>query len=295
MPRRKESIFESLIEAPWWMSVIVACIAFIVVRFVVPATMKGSPLLGAAARQLSSYAVWVALFLLIPGGISALLSWRRGELLRGQTGLSTIRNLSWRSLEELVGEAYRKNGFSVVGNSWPGADGGVDLVARKNGERVLIQCKQWKADKVGVRTVREMFGLLNSERANEVHIITSGEFTNEAIDFARNKPIRLIDGPKLVQIVKSAQSNSLNIPPVHESPSEPTAVSSVICPKCGSNMVLRKAAKGPNQGKDFWGCERFPSCRGTREVNTATHSDGFRHIDAGVPNSLAADVKRERA
>jgi restriction system protein len=31
-------------------------------------------------------------------------------------------------------------------------------------------------------------------------------------------------------------------------------------------MVLRKVAKGANAGKEFWGCEKFPSCRGVRNI-----------------------------
>lgn len=34
------------------------------------------------------------------------------------------------------------------------------------------------------------------------------------------------------------------------------------CPKCGSDMVLRTAKSGANQGEKFWGCSRFPHCRG---------------------------------
>lgn len=34
-----------------------------------------------------------------------------------------------------------------------------------------------------------------------------------------------------------------------------------LCPKCGSEMVLRTAKKGQNAGKQFWGCSRFPQCR----------------------------------
>jgi hypothetical protein len=33
------------------------------------------------------------------------------------------------------------------------------------------------------------------------------------------------------------------------------------CPKCGSPMVLRKAASGKYAGKRFWGCSRYPECR----------------------------------
>lgn len=36
----------------------------------------------------------------------------------------------------------------------------------------------------------------------------------------------------------------------------------VICPQCGSPMVLREAKSGQNAGKQFWGCSKFPQCRG---------------------------------
>lgn len=32
------------------------------------------------------------------------------------------------------------------------------------------------------------------------------------------------------------------------------------CPKCGSNMVLRKAKRGRNAGNQFWGCSAYPKC-----------------------------------
>lgn len=38
------------------------------------------------------------------------------------------------------------------------------------------------------------------------------------------------------------------------------------CPKCGSKLVLRTAAKGPKAGSQFLGCQNFPSCRFTRNV-----------------------------
>jgi len=36
------------------------------------------------------------------------------------------------------------------------------------------------------------------------------------------------------------------------------------CPRCGSRMVRRVARRGRNAGGAFWGCSRFPTCRGTR-------------------------------
>jgi predicted RNA-binding Zn-ribbon protein involved in translation (DUF1610 family) len=38
------------------------------------------------------------------------------------------------------------------------------------------------------------------------------------------------------------------------------------CPKCGSPMVLRETKSGQNAGKQFWGCSKFPQCRGIVNV-----------------------------
>jgi very-short-patch-repair endonuclease len=38
------------------------------------------------------------------------------------------------------------------------------------------------------------------------------------------------------------------------------------CPKCGTDMVLRTARSGANQGKQFWGCRNYPNCRGILNV-----------------------------
>lgn len=35
-----------------------------------------------------------------------------------------------------------------------------------------------------------------------------------------------------------------------------------LCPKCGSEMVLRTVQNGSSKGKKFWGCTNFPKCRG---------------------------------
>jgi len=45
---------------------------------------------------------------------------------------------------------------------------------------------------------------------------------------------------------------------------QPTAALNPACPMCQSSMVRRTARKGAKAGAEFWGCSRFPACRGTR-------------------------------
>lgn len=47
-------------------------------------------------------------------------------------------------------------------------------------------------------------------------------------------------------------------------PSKPAETPS--CPICGAPMVLRTAQRGDNKGGQFYGCSKFPKCRGIRSV-----------------------------
>ena len=46
----------------------------------------------------------------------------------------------------------------------------------------------------------------------------------------------------------------------------PAQLSAPACPQCGQPMVFRTAQRGARAGSRFWGCSRYPSCRGTVEV-----------------------------
>ncbi len=78
---------------------------------------------------------------------------RKRRLLDTRTGIASIRALSWREFEELVVEAFRREGYRVVENTKAGADGGVDIRLRKEGRLVLVQCKHWNSNRVGVSVV----------------------------------------------------------------------------------------------------------------------------------------------
>jgi restriction system protein len=49
--------------------------------------------------------------------------------------------------------------------------------------------------------IREMFGIMTAEQADEAVIVTSGKFTSEAKKFAHGKSIKLVDGPCLLELV----------------------------------------------------------------------------------------------
>ena len=151
---------------------------------------------------------------------------------------------------------YRRQGYSVRENTGSGADGGVDLVLSKDGKRKLVQCKNWKSSKVGVSTVRELFGVVTAEGAAEGIVVCSGHFTKDADEFAKGKPITLVDGAALSRLISDVQKS-----PKIQVVVKPEACSTA-CPVCQSPMVMRTARRGKNVGKRFWGCSRYPKCMG---------------------------------
>ena len=84
------------------------------------------------------------------------------------------------------------------------SDGGIDIIATRSepilSGKYVIQCKDWQ-DSVGVKTVRELYGVMVSEDANKGILITSSRFTRTALDFAKDKRLELIDGTDLERIV----------------------------------------------------------------------------------------------
>jgi restriction system protein len=274
MPRRsKQSIvddtFELLKGTPIWVGPILAVVVFAILRFVFPALIpvkQGGIDAGALWRPLFSMLSWVAASAVVVLWIMAeFWKLRNRHLLDSQTGLASIRSISWRDFERLVGEAYRRKGYmaEVVGTD--AGDGGVDVRLHGHGQTVLIQCKQWKAYKVGVTTVRELLGVVVSENASQGIVVTSGRFTQEARTFARrNSQIILVDGPALAELIRGIQIGPSSLPSNKLVSVAATAVPT--CPLCGTQMVLRTARKGQQAGSQFWGCPSFPACRGTRQL-----------------------------
>jgi restriction system protein len=251
---RKKSILDDLITLPWWFNLILAAIVYFGLKYYLPTIEFKSPAFQSIGKVFPNQAGIFASIFVFTAAFSAFHAWRKGELLDRQTGVKSIKNLPWKDFEYLVSEAYRRQGYSVQENLGGGSDGGVDLVLSKGGERTLVQCKNWKTSKVGVTTVRELFGVMTAEGASEVIVVCSGAYTNEAIEFAKGKPITLVDGPALSRLIGNVQK-APRIEPV---------VKDTTCPVCHSPMVLRTARRGQNAGQSFWGCSQYPKCRGTR-------------------------------
>lgn len=117
----------------------------------------------------------------------------------------SVETMSGIEFERLVASLIKKMGFEVNSTKATG-DGGIDIIAYNDQPmfegKYIIQCKRWNGS-VGSPPVRDLYGVVTHERANKGILITNSTFSNDAIKFAMNKQIELIDGNKLNSLLKS--------------------------------------------------------------------------------------------
>ncbi|SDH30958.1 restriction system protein [Pseudomonas flavescens] len=212
------------------------------------------------------------------GAIASIFGNRRRrklltEVAAATHGGRTLENITWQEFEQLVGEALRQKGYGVTETGGNGPDGGVDLILRSpQGERYIVQCKQWRAIKVGVPVIREFLGAMVTHGAVGGFVVTAGNFTTEAKAFASGRNIRLVDGVELKKWIAAAKRAPI------QTRREPASAKSMVgiaepasntpsCPFCRSTMQKRTAKKGPHRGQEFWGCTTWPGCKGIIQIS----------------------------
>ncbi|HEY4294119.1 restriction endonuclease [Luteibacter sp.] len=110
-----------------------------------------------------------------------------------------LTRVSWDAFECLIADHYRDLGYEVLhtgtGAGTNRTDGGIDLKLLREQEIIVIQCKHWNCWKVPHNDVHQLIGVMHTAGATSAIVITSGEFTNAAIEAAAKfRHIRLIDG-----------------------------------------------------------------------------------------------------
>ena len=171
--------------------------------------------------------------------------------------LAKLKAMTPSDFEKFIADVFSRLGYrtGVVGGS---GDGGVDITMTKDGRRSIVQCKKFITRKVRPHDVRDFFGAMGDRNIDgKGFFITTNIFTYDAERFAEDKPMELIDGAKLVHLVRESgvlgtTSASTNATPAQK-----------LCPKCGSTLVIKM---NRNNGSQFWACPRYPDCRHTESI-----------------------------
>jgi restriction system protein len=120
---------------------------------------------------------------------------------------TNLAAMDWLDFENLIRELFEKE-FSGNGTevkiTRASRDGGVDAVAFDpdpiRGGKIVIQAKRY-TNVVELSAVRDLFGTVHNEGAMKGILVTTSDFGPDAYQFARGKPLTLVSGGQLLQML----------------------------------------------------------------------------------------------
>jgi len=116
--------------------------------------------------------------------------------------------MEWEDFEHLIRELFEQY-FAKTGGevrvTQASRDRGVDAIAFDpdpiRGGKIVIQAKRYNIV-VPVSAVRDLYGTMISEGATKGILVTTSYFGHDSREFAKDKPIALIDGQNLMHMFK---------------------------------------------------------------------------------------------
>ncbi len=130
----------------------------------------------------------------------------QSDVLADLDSRQNLMDLTPFEFEHLIANLFREIGLETR-LTRSSRDGGVDVVAYDArpvlGGKVVIQAKRWR-NTVGVSAVRDLYGTMMNEGANKGILVTTSGYGPDAFDFARDKPIELMDGGQLLYMLEQA-------------------------------------------------------------------------------------------
>ncbi|HET9591281.1 MAG TPA: restriction endonuclease [Solirubrobacterales bacterium] len=117
--------------------------------------------------------------------------------------------------ESLITNLFEKMGLETR-QTRPSRDGGVDCVAWDTrpimGGKVVIQAKRYGGT-VGVSAVRDLFGTVHNEGASKGILVTTSGYGKASFEFAKDKPLELLDGSNLLYLLSEHAGVEARIDP----------------------------------------------------------------------------------
>ncbi|MFQ5862492.1 MAG: restriction endonuclease [Candidatus Brocadiales bacterium] len=124
-----------------------------------------------------------------------------------RTSTSYWQSLNDKQFELEFAALMRRHGYEITQIS-SGADTGVDIAAIKDGEKVIVQCKATETP-VSQSAVRDLYGTMISEGADKAILASTSGFSESTREFAKGKPIELVDLEQIIKLSTDVSSNNL--------------------------------------------------------------------------------------
>jgi hypothetical protein len=246
----------------WILRVIVL---FLGLAFGVPAFSAGALQPRGAWLMLKTAMPWAAGALLVLGPLAYFGRVKRRPRFGDRSTMESIRRLSRSELELVVRASFRLQGYAVEERETNESGDGVCAVLRKPGQKIVVRCVHHTGLIVGVEAVSELHRIMSSEMASGGLIVTCEEIGASAKAWVAEKPIGLIEGRALIELVNrgrartGSEAMTLRREP-HLGPPLPELLD---CPQCGAPMVLGGGGQQIQAAASFFACS-VARCPGTR-------------------------------
>lgn len=131
---------------------------------------------------------------------------------------TNLAAMHWEDFEHLVRELFEmefaRNGGEVRVTQ-ASRDGGVDAIIFDpdplRGGKIVVQAKRY-TNTVGVSAVRDLYGTVINEGANTGILITTSDYGHDSYEFAKDKPLKLLNGGHLLSLLrKNGRNAHINI------------------------------------------------------------------------------------
>lgn len=174
------SLFSILLKQPWWVS-----------------ALAGIALFGIAQMAFPPVAAFVALPFVV---ITIYVGYQQLRTLspgKAELRLQSLRSLSWDQFSAVIVGAYQRQGYTVE----PVKKSDYDYTLMQQGRVTLLQCRRWKVNQLGVGPLEELANAVVSVQAYNGICITAGSISSKAREFVKGKPITLVTGIALAELV----------------------------------------------------------------------------------------------
>lgn len=130
---------------------------------------------------------------------------RRLELER-HGNLNNLKRMLPLDFEHFVCELLKQFGYDAHVTKATG-DGGKDIMIYKNNYFAVAECKRYNRNKVTRPDIQKFHSAIIDCKAERGYFITTSDFTNQAISYVLDKPIKLINGIQLIHLIEESTKN----------------------------------------------------------------------------------------
>ncbi|WP_052342821.1 restriction endonuclease [Bacillus sp. EB01] len=138
---------------------------------------------------------------------------KQAQYIRNQAKARVLRGSAYQKLmtmnsaefEKYIADLFTCKGYTAELTPLTG-DGGKDIILRKNKEVSVVECKRYsETNKISRPDIQKFHSALIDMNAKEGYFVTTGYFTEPAMKYCIDKPIKLIDLPRLMELIEETR------------------------------------------------------------------------------------------